>query len=115
MDILEAREILVSLVDGYHPITGEKLPATDVTFDETVSAALHTAALGLEELRELKFPVQYPRAGEKWTHAEDVRLASEFQSGMSLAILSATHARSRRSIVERLLRLGLIRHRSELG
>ena len=86
-----ARIILLQMLDGLDPTTGEVLPPDHLLNDATVIRALHTAVLALTDISH---PVRAPvnrngrlNAGRAWTemdrdalvgrvHGDDVRKAA---------------------------------------
>ena len=89
---------------------------------ETIAAAAEIAAARAElqpsldarqiaALRMAASALKKPRgaaAGTRWDDAEDARLGSEFDSGMSVMEMATAHGRSKTAITLRLVKLGRI-------
>lgn len=104
-----ARAILQALADGADPASGAAFPAgSPYQRTDTVRALFH-AIRALETA--LSQAGRKPRsargnAGQPWSPEEDASLAAGFDAGQPLALLAATHGRSRFAIEARLAKLG---------
>jgi hypothetical protein len=85
--------------------TLDSLAAGSVIGEDTVRA-LRVATTLLKESgpRNPKLPA----AGTPWSHEEDTRLGSEFDSGMTIAQIALQHGRTSGGITQRLVKLGKI-------
>ena len=116
MELKQAREILIALADGIHPVTGEILPAEDSCNQPEVIRALHTvlAALSPRETRNAPSQKKPAHAGKAWSTEEDDVLCQMFDEGHSVDELCQYFGRSRGGIAARLVRLGKIEERKDL-
>ena len=102
-----ARIILLQMLDGIDPTTGEVLPGDHLLSDATVMRAIHTAVLALTDISH---PVRAPvnRNGRlngrrPWTAMDRDALARLSRSGASMEMMCEKLQRRRRG-VERQLR-----------
>lgn len=105
-----ARDILLALVEGIHPHTGEALPVDSVLHSAAVLRALvaGATALGVLETRAARRAHLPTNVGRTWTSTEVASLRSEFEAGKSIENIAGAHARSVRAIEHRLATLGLL-------
>ncbi|WP_235537934.1 hypothetical protein [Pelomonas sp. Root1217] len=106
-----------ALADGVDPDTGEFLPAESALLKPSVIRALFVASRALETPRnEARATKERPsQAGKPWSVQEDQRLLDNFDQGADLATLTLVHGRSKGGIASRLVRLGRIKERAEIG
>lgn len=102
-----ARIILLQMLDGIDPTTGEVLPGDHLLSDATVMRAIHTAVLALTDISH---PVRAPvnrngrlNGGRPWTAMDRDALARLSRSGASMEMMCEKLQRRRRG-VERQLR-----------
>jgi hypothetical protein len=110
MQHTEAREILVSLIEGRNPDSGEALPNDCVVHRPDVIRALlvGVGAIDTTDAR-VKRRAQLPEnVGIGWTTKEEEQLRSEFAAKVPLTEIAARHGRTLRAIEARLERMGLI-------
>jgi hypothetical protein len=110
MQHTEAREILVSLIEGRNPGSGEALPNNCVVHSPDVIRALlvGVGAIDTTDAR-VKRRAQLPEnVGIGWTTKEEEQLRSEFAAKEPLMEIAARHGRTLRAIEARLERMGLI-------
>lgn len=110
MQHTEAREILVSLIEGREPGSGESLPSDCVVHRPDVIRALlvGVGAIDTTDAR-VKRRAQLPEnVGIGWTTKEEEQLRSEFAAKTPLMEIAARHGRTLRAIEARLERMGLI-------
>jgi hypothetical protein len=105
-----ARQILLALVQGVDPQTGEEIPASEVLQQADVLRALLAGASALEHMaaraqRRAHLP---GKVGHAWTAEEEVRLTTAFKSGEAPATIAMRHGRTLRAIEARLEQLGLL-------
>ena len=106
-----ARLILLQMLDGIDPTTGEVLPGDHLLNDAAVIRALHTAVLALTDISH---PVRAPvnrngrlNAGRQWTAADRDALAVLSRSGASMKMMCEKLQRRRRGVEKQLLDMGL--------
>jgi hypothetical protein len=110
----EAARILEALAKGEDPQGVKSFSPNEVLSRRDVIGALFLAANALEQrasgvgAKRRDLPVG---AGKPWDAEEEKILAEEFQSGKSIADISADHARTDGGIRARLVRLGLMPER----
>ena len=102
-----ARIILLQMLDGLDPTTGEVLPPDHLLNDATVIRALHTAVLALTDVR---MPVNRNgrlNAGRAWTEMDRDALAVLSRSGASMETMCEKLQRRRRGVQRQLRDMGL--------
>lgn len=102
-----ARIILLQMLDGLDPTTGEVLPPDHLLNDATVIRALHTAVLALMDVR---MPVNRNgrlNAGRAWTEMDRDALAALSRSGASMETMCEKLQRRRRGVQRQLRDMGL--------
>lgn len=102
-----ARIILLQMLDGLDPTTGEVLPPDHLLNDATVIRALHTAVLAL---MDVKMPVNRNgrlNAGRAWTEMDRDALAALSRSGASMETMCEKLQRRRRGVQRQLRDMGL--------
>lgn len=110
MQHTEAREILVSLIQGREPGSEKELPSDCVVHRPDVIRALlvGVGAIDTTDAR-VKRRAQLPEnVGIGWTTKEEEQLRSEFAAKTPLIEIAARHGRTLRAIEARLERMGLI-------
>ena len=115
MELQIARQIIDTLAQGIHPITGEAMPEDSPYNAPPVIRALHAVARALEALDR---PVHEeggkprgeppPNAGKKWTEQEDAALETAFDAGIALKQVAGELGRTVFAVEQRLVRLGKI-------
>lgn len=105
MDIIRAREIVRTLIDGVDPTTGE-LFSNDSPYN---SPEIIRALLKVWEVTEPpeKKRAKPRNAGKPWPEMEDDKLRDEYASGMRISDIAKEHGRTFHAIERRLERLGL--------
>ncbi len=106
-----ARIILLQMLDGLDPTTGEVLPQDHLLNDAMVIRALHTAVL---TLTDISHPVRAPvnrngrlNAGRAWTALDRDALAALSRSGASMETMCEKLQRRRRGVQRQLRDMGL--------
>lgn len=106
-----ARIILLQMLDGLDPTTGEVLPPDHLLNDATVIRALHTAVLALTDISH---PVRAPvnrngrlNAGRAWTEMDRDALAVLSRSGASMEMMCEKLHRRWRGVERQLRDMGL--------
>jgi hypothetical protein len=111
MERQEVIHTLESLANGVDPQSGAAI-AHDVFESPSTVRALFTAATLLKnndsppEKAPRPATTRFAAAGSPWTAEEEARLASEFDSGDSIAQIALRHGRSSGAISLRLVKLG---------
>jgi hypothetical protein len=110
MQLDAALPIVRALADGINPVTGELYPDHSPYAEPRALRALYSAVDLMQkeierEHRRERLPANF---GKPWTVEEDGVLASEYDSGMTLADISRRHQRTQSSIRLRLEKLGKI-------
>jgi hypothetical protein len=106
MELKTARQIIDSLFQGIHPVTGEVMPADSPYNAPEVIRALSAVCQALDEKavrvkRELP-----PNAGKPWDPQEDSRLDAAFARGAELKQLAGELGRTEFAVESRLVKLG---------
>jgi len=112
MELHIARQIIDTLSQGIHPITGEMMPADSPYNAPPVIRALFAVSQALGEKNERgEKPAraqrqQPPNAGKAWDAAEDARLDAAFAAGQDLKQLAGELGRTPFAVESRLVKLG---------
>ncbi|TWO69379.1 hypothetical protein FN976_19000 [Caenimonas sedimenti] len=113
MELQIARQILDTLAQGIHPVTGEAMPEDSPYNAPPVIRALHTVARALEggAAAPVPAPAKTTRAapanaGKAWSAEDDAVLETGFDAGTDLKQLAETLARTRFGVEQRLIKLG---------
>lgn len=115
MELQIARQIIDTLAQGIHPVTGEAMPDDSPYNAPPVIRALHTVARALEaagtppgaEPPKGRAPLP-PNAGKKWTDQEDTALETAFDAGIPLKQVAQELGRTAFAVEQRLVKLGKI-------
>ena len=110
MQHTEARSILMSLIEGRNPDSGERLPAECVVHRSDVIRALLLGMGAIDATNaRAKRRAQLPKnVGRDWTTKEEEQLRSEFAAQEPVSAIAARHGRTLRAIEARLQMMGLI-------
>jgi hypothetical protein len=110
MQHTEARSILMSLIEGRNPDSGERLPAECVVHRSDVIRALLLGMGAIDATNaRAKRRAQLPKnVGRDWTTKEEEQLRSEFSAKEPVSAIAARHGRTLRAIEARLQMMGLI-------
>lgn len=110
MQHTEARTILMSLIEGRNPDSGERLPAECVVHRSDVIRALLLGMGAIDATNaRAKRRAQLPKnVGRDWTTKEEEQLRSEFAAKEPVSAIAARHGRTLRAIEARLQMMGLI-------
>lgn len=112
MELQIARQIIDTLAQGIHPVTGEVLPEDSPYNAPPVIRALHTVARALEGAvlppEEAPRAPRPPNAGKPWSAQEDAALATAFDAGIALKQVAQELGRTPFAVEQRLIRLGKI-------
>lgn len=107
MELQSARQIIDTLAQGIHPVTGEVMPDSSPYNAPPVIRALFAVSQALEEAKPARArKPQPPNAGKPWTAEDDARLQQCFAQGLGLAQLAQELGRTRWAVESRLVKLG---------
>ncbi|MDE2607161.1 MAG: hypothetical protein KGL68_14695 [Burkholderiales bacterium] len=115
MELQIARQIIDTLAQGIHPVTGEAMPDDSPYNAPPVIRALHVVSRALEaagapaqpEPRRPQRP-RPPQAGQRWTDPEDRALEVAFDAGIALKQVAQELGRTVFAVEQRLIRLGKV-------
>lgn len=102
MELQSARQIIDSLAQGIHPVTGQVMPEDSPYNAPPVIRALFTVSRALEGQRR-GGPAN---ARKPWTPEDDEKLASAFEAGSGVSQLMKDFGRTRNAVEARLVKLG---------
>jgi hypothetical protein len=116
MELQIARQIIDTLAQGVHPVTGEAMPDDSPYNAPPVIRALHAVSRALETMAS---PVpcaeaprtrrsQPPNAGKAWTSQEDEALETAYDAGIPLKQVAQELGRTVFAVEQRLIKLGKI-------
>ncbi|MBK6008087.1 hypothetical protein JJB11_18450 [Ramlibacter ginsenosidimutans] len=115
MELQIARQIIDTLAQGIHPVTGEAMPEDSPYNAPPVIRALHAVSRALEDAAaapaaEAAKPrrAQPPNAGKAWSAQEDAALETAFEAGIALKQVAQELGRTAFAVEQRLVRLGKI-------
>ena len=106
MELQAARQIINTLAQGVHPVTGEVMPEESPYNAPPVIRALMAVSQALERV-----PARAPRAapgnaGKPWTPADDEKVGAAFSAGANLSQLARELGRTPFAVETRLVKLG---------
>ena len=106
MELQAARQIIDTLAQGIHPVTGEAMPADSPYNEPPVIRALFTVSQALAG-KPPRVPRELPaNAGKPWDPDEDARLDAAFAGGADLKQLAGDFGRTPFALESRLVKLG---------
>ena len=111
MELQIARQIIDTLAQGIHPITGEAMPDDSPYNAPPVIRALHAVSRALEaggEARDGTRAARPPNAGKKWSPQEDAALEIAFDAGIPIKQVAQELGRTGFAVEQRLVKLGKI-------
>ncbi|MGZ5195691.1 MAG: hypothetical protein ACXWJM_13010 [Ramlibacter sp.] len=118
MELQAARQIIDTLAQGVHPVTGEVMPDDSPYNAPPVIRALVAASRALEGKRQTPAPaertdrtarvarVQPSNQGKPWSPEDDARLEAAYAAGADLKLVAQDLGRSHFGIESRLVKLG---------
>jgi len=116
MEMQAARQIIDTLAQGVHPVTGEVMPDDSPYNAPPVIRALVAASRALEGKRsapaartdrtERVARVQPSNQGKPWSPEDDARLEAAYAAGADLKLVAQELGRSHFGIESRLVKLG---------
>ena len=117
MELQIARQIIDTLAQGIHPITGEAMPDDSPYNAPPVIRALHTVSRALESASASPAAADAaprarrnapPNAGKAWSPQEDAALETAFDAGIPLKQVAQELGRTAYAVEQRLIKLGKI-------
>ncbi|MDP3760352.1 MAG: hypothetical protein Q8R01_07540 [Ramlibacter sp.] len=106
MELHTARQIIDTLSQGVHPVTGEAMPADSPYNDPSVIRALFTVSQALEVKAPRTRRDIPPNAGKPWDAQDDARLESAHREGADLKQMAEQLGRTPFGVETRLVKLG---------
>ncbi|MDB5858334.1 MAG: hypothetical protein JWQ76_2023 [Ramlibacter sp.] len=113
MELQIARQIIDTLAQGIHPVTGEAMPEDSPYNAPPVIRALYAVSRALEGTGEAPVPARPrrtppPNAGKPWSDQEDAALETAFDAGIAVKQVAQELGRTAFAVEQRLVRLGKI-------
>ncbi len=109
MELQIARQIIDTLAQGIHPVTGEAMPEDSPYNAPPVIRALHAVSRALEGLGTAPGVRAAPvNAGKRWSAQEDSALETAFDAGIPIKQVAEELGRTAFAVEQRLIRLGKI-------
>jgi hypothetical protein len=105
MELQTAQQIIDTLAQGIHPVTGEAMPEDSPYNAPPVIRALFAVSQALQGQRPRQRQ-QPSNAGKAWRGEEDAQLASGFDAGTDMKQLAADLGRTAFAVETRLIKLG---------
>lgn len=110
MELQAARQIIDTLAQGIHPVTGEVMPEDSPYNAPPVIRALFAVSQALDGEPPAAAPKPRrelpPNAGKAWLPQEDGKLESAFAAGLDLRQIAEELGRTTWAIEARLVKLG---------
>lgn len=113
MELQSARQIIDTLAQGIHPVTGEAMPEDSPYNAPPVIRALFAVSQALEEAPpaaaakpQRKAPPV--NAGKAWSAEDDAALVGGFDRGDDLKLIADALGRTRFGVEQRLIKLGKV-------
>jgi hypothetical protein len=116
MELQSARQIIDTLAQGVHPVTGQAMPEDSPYNAPPVIRALFAVSRALdggEPVVRGRRPAP-PNAGKAWSPEDDTRLTAGFTADPDLKQLAQQMGRTRVAVEARLVKLGKLEARSSL-
>ena len=115
MELQIARQIIDTLAQGIHPITGECMPDDSPYNAPPVIRALHAVSRALEGAAPAAPAEEPPRrrnqppnAGKAWSAQEDAALETAFDAGIPLRQVAQELGRTAFAVEQRLIKIGKV-------
>jgi hypothetical protein len=106
MELQTAQQIIDTLAQGIHPVTGEAMPEDSPYNAPPVIRALFAVSQALQGQAPRTRREPPSNAGKAWRSEEDTALASAFDAGTELKQLAADLGRTPFAVETRLIKLG---------
>ena len=116
MELQSARQIIDTLAQGIHPVTGELMPDDSPYNAPPVIRALFAVSRALDggqPVVRARKPA-LPNAGKPWSPEDEARLTAGFTADPDLKQLAQQMGRTRVAVEARLVKLGKLEARSSL-
>lgn len=115
MELHHAREIIETLAQGIHPVTGEAMPDDSPYNAPPVIRALFAASQVLGETKPRRARKDLPpNVGKPWSPEEDAKLEEAFRAGTDLPEIAKMIGRTRWGAQSRLVKLGHLAGRGDV-
>lgn len=115
MELQIARQMIDTLAQGIHPVTGEVMPEDSPYNAPPIIRALHAVSRALEEqpapgAGEPARPRRTapPNAGKPWSGQEDAALETAFDAGIPMKQVAGELGRTLFAVEQRLVRIGKV-------
>lgn len=113
MELQSARQIIDTLAQGIHPVTGEAMPEDSPYNAPPVIRALFAVSQALDEAPATAAKPQQRKAppvnaGKAWSSEDDGQLVAAFDRGDDLKLIAETLGRTRFGVEQRLIKLGKV-------
>lgn len=112
MELQIARQIIDTLAQGIHPVTGEAMPDDSPYNAPPVIRALHAVARALEgeatAAEEGPRSRRVPNAGKPWSAADDSALETAFDAGIPVKQVAQELGRTAFAVEQRLIKIGKV-------
>lgn len=114
MELQIARQIIDTLAQGIHPVTGEAMPEDSPYNAPPVIRALHVVSRALEGAatpEESPRPTRRagpPNAGKAWSAQEDAALETAFDAGIPIKQVAQELGRTAFAVEQRLVKIGKV-------
>ena len=106
MDLQAAHQIIDTLAQGVHPVTGEAMPEDSPYNAPPVIRALFAVSQALQGKPARVRREPPANAGKPWEQNEDARLVAAFDGGAELKQIAADLGRTSFALETRLVKLG---------
>ena len=111
MELAAARQIIDTLAQGIHPVTGEVMPEDSPYNAPPVIRALHAVSRALEgtgaDAGRSRRPLP-PNAGKAWSAQEDAALETAFDAGIPMKQVAQELGRTQFAVEQRLIKIGKV-------
>jgi len=114
MELQSAREIIDTLAQGVHPLTGEVMAEDSPYNAPEVIRALFAVSQALQAQAARARRPAPANAGKPWSAEEDSQLESSFSTDADLGRLARAMGRTRFAVEARLVKLGRLSGRGGL-
>src|SRR5687768_10556601 len=111
MELQAAHQIIDTLAQGVHPVTGEAMPDDSPYNAPPVIRALHTVARALEgepSAEDSSRSRRVPNAGKPWSAADDSALETAFDAGIPVKQVAQELGRTAFAVEQRLIKIGKV-------
>lgn len=113
MELAVARQIIDTLAQGIHPVTGELMPEDSPYNAPPVIRALFAVSQALDNMERPVNAIKPrkglpPNAGKPWSAQDDQRLEACFAAGIDLKSIASEIGRTTWGVEARLIKLGKV-------